>query len=310
MRWTCDNIPDQQGRTALITGANSGLGLETARALAAKGARVVMACRSQAKAEAASQELRGDNGGSGGGELIPLELNLADLASVHQGAQAVAERWGTVDLLINNAGVMAPPRQLSAQGFELQFAVNHLGHFALTQQLLPLLRPGARVVHVSSGASYFGRIAFDDLQGEQRYDAWAAYAQSKLANMMTALELQRQLEQEGSSVLSLVAHPGLARTNLQPTSVASKNAKLEGLAYRLMDPLFQSAAMGALPQLFAATAPEAKAGVFYGPGGFGNLRGYPTSCRMPPQALDAEACARLRSVSAALIGSAPAGGSL
>ncbi|MBM5785894.1 MAG: SDR family NAD(P)-dependent oxidoreductase, partial [Cyanobacteria bacterium K_DeepCast_35m_m1_288] len=177
MPWTCADIPDQSGRTALITGANSGLGLETARELAQRGARVVLACRSLAKAEAACQALSGD----GDGELIPLELNLADLTSVRQGAQTVAKRWGALDLLINNAGVMAPPRQLSAQGFELQFAVNHLGHFALTQALLPALRPGARVVHVSSGASYFGRIAFNDLQGEQRYDAWAAYAQSKLA---------------------------------------------------------------------------------------------------------------------------------
>ena len=303
MRWTCDNIPDQQGRTALITGANSGLGLETARALAAKGARVVMACRSQAKAEAACQELRGDNGGSGGGELIPLELNLADLASVHQGAQAVAERWGTVDLLINNAGVMAPPRQLSAQGFELQFAVNHLGHFALTQQLLPLLRPGARVVHVSSGASYFGRIAFDDLQGEQRYDAWAAYAQSKLANMMTALELQRRLDAQGAEVLSIAAHPGLARTNLQPTSVAARGSRVEALAYRLMDPLFQSAAMGALPQLFAATAPAAAPGGFYGPGGLGNMKGYPKACRIAPAALDTAACEQLWGLSEELCNS-------
>ena len=225
-----------------------------------------------------------------------------------QGDMAQVER---LDLLLNNAGVMAPPRTLSRQGFELQFAVNHLGHIALTQALLPLLKQSAsgRVVHVSSGAAYFGRIQFDDLQGETRYRPWDAYGQSKLANAMTALELQRQLEQEGSGVLSLVAHPGLARTNLQPTSVAAKNAKLEGLAYRLMDPLFQSAAMGALPQLFAATAPDAKAGVFYGPGGFGNLRGYPTACRMPPRALDAEACARLWTVSAALIGSAPAGDS-
>ena len=303
MRSTCDNIPDQQGRTALITGANSGLGLETARALAAKGARVVMACRSQAKAEAACQELRGDNGGSGGGELIPLELNLADLASVHQGAQAVAERWGTVDLLINNAGVMAPPRQLSAQGFELQFAVNHLGHFALTQQLLPLLRPGARVVHVSSGASYFGRIAFDDLQGEQRYDAWAAYAQSKLANMMTALELQRRLDAQGAKVLSIAAHPGLARTNLQPTSVAARGSRVEALAYRLMDPLFQSAAMGALPQLFAATAPAAAPGGFYGPGGMGNMKGYPKACRIAPAALDTAACEQLWGLSEELCNS-------
>ena len=293
MPWTCADIPDQSGRSALITGANSGLGLETARALAQRGSRVVLACRSLAKAEAACQEL----GANGGGELIPLELNLADLASVCRGAAAVAEHWGAIDLLINNAGVMAPPRQLSAQGFELQFAVNHLGHFALTQQLLPVLRPGARVVHVSSGASYFGRIAFDDLQGEQRYDAWAAYAQSKLANMMTALELQRRLDAQGAKVLSIAAHPGLARTNLQPTSVAARGSRVEALAYRLMDPLFQSAAMGALPQLFAATAPAAEPGGFYGPGGLGNMKGYPKACRIAPAALDAAACKQLWAVS-------------
>jgi protochlorophyllide reductase len=293
MPWTSADIPDQSGRTALITGANSGLGLETARALAQRGARVVVACRSLAKAEATCQDLAGD----GGGELIPLELNLADLASVRHGAAEIAARWSAIDLLINNAGVMAPPRQLSAQGFELQFAVNHLGHFALTQQLLPVLRPGARVVHVSSGASYFGRIAFDDLQGEQRYDAWAAYAQSKLANVMTALELQRRLDAQGAEVRSIAAHPGLARTNLQPTSVAARGSRVEALAYRLMDPLFQSAAMGALPQLFAATAPAAKPGGFYGPGGLGNLKGYPKACRIAPAALDAAACTRLWDVS-------------
>jgi protochlorophyllide reductase len=296
MAWTCADIPDQSGRTALITGANSGLGLETARALAQRGARVVLACRSLAKAEAACQELAAE----GGGELIPVELNLADLASVRHGAAQVAERCGAIDLLINNAGVMAPPRQLSAQGFELQFAVNHLGHFALTQQLLPVLRPGARVVHVSSGASYFGRIAFEDLQGEQRYDAWAAYAQSKLANVMTALELQRRMNAQGAEVLSIAAHPGLARTNLQPSSVAARGSRVEALAYRLMDPLFQTAAMGALPQLYAATAPNAEPGGFYGPGGLGNLKGYPKACRIAPAALDAATCEQLWGVSTEL----------
>ena len=295
MAWTRNDIPDQAGRTALVTGANSGLGFETARALSAHGARVVLACRSQAKAEAACQQLKADSRG----ELIPLALDLADLQSVHQAAENVSERLGALDLLINNAGVMAPPRVLSAQGLELQFAVNHLGHFALTQRLLPLLqeRPGGRVVHVSSGASYFGRIGFDDLQGERRYDAWAAYAQSKLANVMTALELQRRLQAQGSGVLSIAAHPGLARTNLQPTSVAARGSKLEALAYKLMDPLFQSAAMGALPQLFAATASGAEAGGFYGPGGLGNLKGYPKACRIAPAALEREACTRLWSVS-------------
>jgi protochlorophyllide reductase len=296
--WSESDIPDQSGRTALITGANSGLGLESARALAAKGARVLLACRNLKRAEAARQQLQA----SSAGELIPLALDLSDLRSVHQAAAQVEALGHGLDLLINNAGVMAPPRTLSAQGFELQFAVNHLGHFALTQRLLPALHPGARVVHVSSGAAYFGRIAFDDLQGERRYDAWGAYAQSKLANLMAAFELQRQLEQRGSGVQSLVAHPGLARTNLQPTSVAARGSKLEGLAYRLMDPLFQSAAMGALPQLYAATAGDAQPGAFYGPGGLGNLKGYPTACRIAPAALDAAACRRLWSMSEELCG--------
>ena len=299
MAWTCAQIPPLQGRTALVTGANSGLGLETARALAAQGATVLLACRSRAKAEQTRAQLAAE----GLAGLEPLELNLADLASVGRAAAQVTAQANGLDLLINNAGVMAPPLQRSAQGFELQLGVNHLGHFALTQALLPLLeqRPGARVVHVSSGAAYFGRIAFDDLQSERRYDPWGAYGQSKLANVMTALELQRRLEQRGSAIQSLVAHPGLARTNLQPTSVAARGSRLEALAYRLMDPLFQSAAMGALPQLFAATAPEAQAGVFYGPGGPANLKGHPKPCRMPPAALDAEACARLWEMSAAAV---------
>ena len=306
--WTTADIPDQNGRLALITGANSGLGLETARALLARGATVLLACRNRERAEAAQQQLEGEctqpAAGASPGALMPLALDLADLASVARAARAVTERWGRLDLLINNAGVMAPPRTLSAQGFELQLAVNHLGHFALTQQLLPLLeeRPGARVVHVSSGAAYFGRIDWDNLQGERRYDAWAAYGQSKLANVMTALELQRRLSADGSTVQSLVAHPGLARTNLQPTSVAARGSRLEALAYRLMDPLFQSAAMGALPQLYAATAPEADPQTFHGPGGFANLKGHPGACRPVPAAQNAADCQRLWQVSADLCG--------
>jgi protochlorophyllide reductase len=308
MPWTTADIPDQRGRLALVTGANSGLGLETARALAARGATVLLACRSLERAEAARQRLLAESQAEPGGRpiaaeaLIPLPLDLADLASVAQAADSVAERWGQLDLLINNAGVMAPPRSLSRQGFELQLAVNHLGHFALTQRLLPLLerRAGARVVHVSSGAAYFGRIAFDDLQGERKYDAWAAYSQSKLANVMTALELQQRLSAAGSPVRSLVAHPGLARTNLQPSSVAARGSRLEALAYRLMDPLFQSAAMGALPQLYAATAAEADPAVFHGPGGLANLKGHPAPCRPVPAAQDTAKRQRLWQTSAAL----------
>ena len=291
MVWTEADIPDQSGRLALVTGANSGLGLETARALAARGARVLLACRDPERGEQARQALAPI--ASAGIEV--LAMDLADLASVARAAEQVATSHGQLDLLINNAGVMAPPRQLSRQGYELQFAVNHLGHFALTQALLPLLkaRAGARVVHVSSGAHYFGRIAFDDLQGERRYDAWAAYAQSKLANVMTALELQQQLEASGSAVLSVAAHPGLARTNLQPTSVAARGSRMEGLAYRWMDPLFQSAAMGALPQLYAATASGVRGGEFFGPGGLANLKGYPARCRLAASTRDAAQRQRL-----------------
>ncbi|MCX5933028.1 MAG: SDR family NAD(P)-dependent oxidoreductase, partial [Cyanobacteria bacterium] len=210
--------------------------------------------------------------------------------------------YGRLDLLLNNAGVMGTPRRLTLDGFELQFGTNHLGHVALTAALLPLMegRANARVVTVTSGAQYFGRIAFDDLQSERRYDRWAAYSQSKLANVMFALELHERLAAAGSTVASLAAHPGLARTNLQPASVAATNSKLEGLAYRLMDPLFQSAAMGALPQLYAATAPEARGGEHYGPDQFGGLRGWPRRCRVAPSALDPVQRRRLWEVSEAL----------
>ena len=309
MSWTAASIPDLSGRLALVTGASSGLGLETARALVARGATVVMACRSRRRGEEARQILltspaAGTDPAIPGGGLDLLDLDLADLASVRSAAAAVADRYGRLDLLINNAGVMAPPRTLTRDGFELQFGTNHLGHFVFTLLLLPLLRqsPGGRVVHVTSGAQYFGRIAFDDLQGERNYDRWRAYGQSKLANVMTAVELQRRLQAEGSGVLSLAAHPGLARTNLQPASVAMNGSKLEALAYRLMDPLFQSAAMGALPQLFAATALEASPAGHYGPDQLGGLRGHPTAVRMAPAVSDAAQRERLWRVSEELGG--------
>lgn len=298
MPWSVEAIPDQRGRVALVTGANSGLGLETARALAKRGATVLLACRSAERAEAARRELASEATGSC--EILPLDL--ADLASVAAAAEQVCRRWSRLDLLINNAGVMALPRQLSADGYERQFATNHLGHFALTQALLPLLgdTPASRVVTVSSGAQHFGRIAFDDLHGEQRYDRWRAYAQSKLANTLFALELQQRLHQRGSTTLSLAAHPGIARTQLQPSSVAASGKRLEALAYRLMDPLFQSAADGALPQLYAATAAEVSGGELIAPGGMGEMRGAPRRGRLPVAAADPQQRARLWEVSEAL----------
>jgi protochlorophyllide reductase len=299
--WTAADIPDQSGRVALITGANSGLGLETARALAARGATVVLACRSPQRAREARHELLASPGNSG--PIDVLALDLADLDSVATAAATMADRFGRLDLLINNAGVMGLPRALTRDGFELQFGINHLGHFALTQALLPLLRDrdGARVVTVTSGAQYFGRIEFDDLQGEQRYDRWRAYGQSKLANVMFALELQHRLEQTGSPALSLAAHPGVARTNLQPASIAANGSRFEALAYRLMDPLFQSAAQGALPQLHAATAADVAPGGHYGPDGWGGMRGWPTPVRVAPAALDADRRRRLWQVSEELV---------
>ncbi len=300
MAWSEADIPDQSGRIALVTGANSGLGLETARALAQGGATVLLACRQRSRGEAVRQQLLP----LARAGLEVIDLDLADLASVAAAASQVQREFGRLDLLINNAGVMAPPRRLSRDGYELQFAVNHLGHFALTTALLPLLKQqsGARVVTVSSGAHYFGRIAFDDLQGERRYDPWTAYSQSKLANVMMALQLQEQLVAAGSSTLSIAAHPGLARTNLQPSSVAAKGSWIEGLAYRLLDPLFQSAAMGALPQLHAAVAPDARGGALYGPDGLANLGGWPVACKIAAAALDGSQRRRLWQASEELCG--------
>jgi len=300
-RWTATAMPDLGGLVALVTGANSGLGLESARSLAARGATVVLACRSLAKAEQARRQLqadREDSGSSGApdeAQIDMLQLDLADLASVARAAAELAARYERIDLLLNNAGVMAPPRTLTAQGFELQFGVNHLAHYALTRLLLPLLHASAspRVVQVTSGAQYFGQIDFDDLQGECRYDRWKAYGQSKLANVVFAQELQRREPQ----LLSAAAHPGLARTNLQPTSVAANGSRVERIAYSLMGPLFQSAAQGALPQLFALTAPEAKPGGHYGPSELGGIKGWPKALPMAPAALDRDLAARFWQVS-------------
>jgi len=299
MPWTAADIPDQSGRLALITGASSGLGLETARALLARGATVILGCRSRERAERARSELLP----TATGAIDLLDLDLADLAAVQRAARELADRYGRLDLLINNAGVMGLPRSLTRDGFERQFGINHLGHFALTCALLPLLRgrEGARVVTVTSGAQYFGRISFDDLQGEQRYDRWQAYGQSKLANVMFALELQQRLDAEAAGVRSLAAHPGVARTNLQPASVAASGSWVEPLAYRLMAPVFQRAAMGALPQLYAATAPEAGPAGHFGPNQLGGLRGWPTAVRVAPAAIDADQRRRLWQVSEELV---------
>lgn len=293
---------DLHGRIALVTGASGGLGLETARELARRGARVLLGCRDRDRAESARQQLAA----TARGPLEILSLDLADLAGVAAAAQRVRQQCDRLDLLINNAGIMAIPRRLSVDGFELQFATNHLGHFALTRALLPLLiqTPASRVVTVTSGIQQLGRIAFDDLQGERRYNPWRAYAQSKLANTMFALELQERLRQQGADTLSLAAHPGIARTNLQAASIAASGGGGGGAAFALrwLAPLWPSAAQGARPQLQAATAPGLQGGELLAPGGLAELWGDPGPGRLPAAARNSSDRARLWQISETLCG--------
>jgi NAD(P)-dependent dehydrogenase (short-subunit alcohol dehydrogenase family) len=297
-KWTAERIPDQSGRVALVTGANSGLGLAAGRELAKAGAHVVVACRNTTKGRAAVEEIR---------EAAPradpeLEaLDLADLASIGAFAERFATTHDALDLLILNAGVMAPPRRETKDGFELQFGTNHLGHFALAGLLFPLLegRDDARVVTVASIAHRTGRINFDDLQGERRYFRWAAYGQAKLANLIFAVELDRRLRAAGSTVKSLAAHPGYAATNLQ-TAVASWYERPFMLAGNLL--FAQSGEMGALPILYAATEPGVEGGMYFGPDGIAEARGHPQVVGMTGAARDEETARRLWEVSEELTG--------
>jgi NAD(P)-dependent dehydrogenase (short-subunit alcohol dehydrogenase family) len=269
--WTAERIPDQAGRTAVVTGANSGLGLVAARELARAGADVVLACRDTEKAAAAVESI---HTAAPGGSVAADQLDLSSLASVRAFAQRFAADHESLDLLINNAGVMAPPRRETVDGFELQLGTNHLGHFALTGLLLGRLQgqEDARVVTVSSAAHRIGRIDFDDLQRQRHYFRWAAYGQSKLANLLFARELDRRLRVAGSTVSSMAAHPGYAATNLQSAGPPA----LDRILMAVPNLLFaQSAEMGALPELYAATRPNLDGGLFVGPDGPSEQRGYP-----------------------------------
>jgi NAD(P)-dependent dehydrogenase (short-subunit alcohol dehydrogenase family) len=271
--WSGQDIPDQSGRTVLVTGANSGTGFETAMALARKGARVILACRRADAAMAAERRILSE---APGAQVEWVALDLGSLASIREAAHAVRAGQPRLDLLINNAGVMIPPHGRTADGFELQFGTNHLGHFALTGLLLPLLlaTPGSRIVTMSSIAHKQGRIRFEDLQFELGYRAMAAYSQSKLANLMFTFELQRRLRQARSSTLALAAHPGWARTALQRHAAGHP---LFRTVIAILGPfLSQDAAHGALPLLRAAVDPAAGGADYYGPGGRGELKGAPT----------------------------------
>ena len=293
-----NEIKSQEKRKFLITGANSGLGYETSKVLLEKGATVIMCCRDLVKAERAKKELLKFNFP---GNIELFELDLSDLRKVRKSSQLIKNKFNSLDVLINNAGIMAPPKTLTKQGFEIQFGVNHLAHMFLTLELLPLLKEktNSRVVTVTSGVQYFGEIKWDDLQGNLKYDRWASYAQSKLANVMFGLELNLKFIENNSKTSSLLAHPGFARTNLQPKSVEANKSWQEKLAYKFMDPMFQSARMGALPQIAAATLPNAIGGEQYGPRF--NYRGYPKICRNAPKALDPNSRKRLWNISEQLI---------
>ncbi|MEA9983830.1 oxidoreductase [Subtercola sp. RTI3] len=281
-RWTTSNIPDQTGKTIIVTGANSGLGEATANALAAHGARVILACRDTDKGAAAAKKMNGD--------VTVRELDVADLDSV----RSFADQTGQVDVLINNAGVMATPEQRTADGFELQLGTNYLGHFALTGLLLPHITE--RVVMVSSLAHIIGRIDYDDPNWRTRsYRRWPAYGQSKLADLMFSYELHRRLQASGSTLRSIAVHPGLARTALHTHTDSVQSGLIAALTS-----VGQNSARGALPSLFAATAPDAASGHYYGPSGPGEIRGYPRPAFSTPASRNVQAAAALWDLSETL----------
>ena len=296
--WTASDMPAQRGRRVVVTGANSGIGFHAAQELARRGAQVVLAVRDEARGQAARERME---------KAVPAaqvevrRLDLADLASVRSFAAGFDE---PLDLLVNNAGVMALPRRRTADGFEMQLGTNHLGHFALTGLLLPRLLSAAapRVVTISSKAHHIGRMNFDDLQSERRYQRWAAYGQSKLANLLFMLELRRRADEAGTPLTSVAAHPGYAATNLQFVGARMEGStvkeRLNGLMNRV---IAQSDAQGALPTLFAATM-DLPGGAYVGPGGPGEMRGAPKLVGMSSRASDAEAARRLWEESEKLTG--------
>lgn len=292
-------VPDLSGRLHVVTGANSGLGLAMAHWLAAHGGSVVLACRSAANADKTRQDILRVTPKA---ELHAMTLDVSSLQSVRAFAEVMQRRFTTLDVLINNAGIMATPRALSADGFEMQFATNHVGHFALTGLLLPMMRDrrGSRVVAVASIAARSGRIDFDDPMGERHYDPWQAYNQSKLANLMFALELQRRLKRAGAETWALAAHPGASTTNLFSTPGGFLTKRVISPLLRRL--LFQPAERGALPILFAATSRDAEPGAYYGPTGFQEMKGEPGHAAIPRQAQDETATARLWRLSEQLTG--------
>ena len=291
-KWTTRNIPNLTGKVAIVTGANSGIGFETAKALAAKGAEVVLACRNLEKANLAQKEIRSMGRKA---KLEIIHLDLADLTSVRKFADIFKSKYQSLDLLINNAGIMIPPFTKTADGFEVQFGANHLGHFALTGLLLDVIlsTPNARIVNVSSSAHRMGTgtIEFDNLNAEKGYHPASAYAQSKLANLLFTLELNRKLVEFGSDVIATAAHPGWTVTELQ-----------KGFLHTVSEWLGQKPEIGALPTLQAALDPGAGRNHYFGPGGFMEMRGYPRKVETSEAAKDSNLAQCLWVVSEELTG--------
>jgi NAD(P)-dependent dehydrogenase (short-subunit alcohol dehydrogenase family) len=292
-RWTSEDIDPQIGRVAIVTGSNSGIGYEAALGLARAGATVVMAVRDPKRGEEAAERIRR---AADGANVVVMTLDLASLDSVRAFAEAFGDRYETLDLLVNNAGVMMPPKSRTADGFELQLGTNHLGHFALTGLLLDRLlqAAGSRVVNVASMAHNWGKIDFEDLQWERkRYKKARSYGQSKLANLLFTYELQRRLEAAGAETVAVAGHPGWTATNLQRSS---------GF-FRAMNPLFAMKPwQGALPTLYAATAGDVRGGEYFGPGGFMEMRGFPKRVQSSAESQDQAVAARLWEVSEELTG--------
>jgi NAD(P)-dependent dehydrogenase (short-subunit alcohol dehydrogenase family) len=302
MKWTLDNLLPQSGKCFVVTGANSGVGYEAALALAGAGGQVILAVRSQAKGELACQTIRTTFPGA---QVQTMLLDLADLESVRRFAQVFQSQFAALDVLINNAGVMALPYLKTVDGFEMQFGVNHLGHFALTGLLLPVLQaaPGARVVTVSSLNHNVGKIDFDNLDGARSYGRWAAYSQSKLANVLFAYELQRRLAARQSGAISVGCHPGYSSTNLQSAAPRLAGSRLKVAFWHFANSIAaQSAAMGALPLLYAACAAGVQGGDYIGPDGLREVRGHPVKVGSSRASQDASLARRLWEVSEELTG--------
>ena len=300
-KWTKQDLPDLTEKIVVVTGANSGLGFESSKALAEKGATVVMTARNMEKGEKARSDILEDQPAA---SLDLMQLDVGSLAAIVEFVDAFKAKHDHLDILLNNAGVMAIPRQETADGFEMQLGVNHLGHFALTGLLLDVIlkTPKARIHNVTSTANFMGAINFDDLMGEHDYSRWGAYGQSKLANVFFTFELHKRLTAAGVDTIANVSHPGLVLGNLQSNSVAQSGTNMESVLYRVLQPILaQDISMGVLPMLYGMTAEDAKGGALYGPRYFQH-RGYPAETKANKKAYDAEALKRFWEVSEELTG--------